>query len=69
MQIEVNMAELQTILGALSDHRRKVYNHGYQLSLAGNQQGSDQCDKVESNILNLERRLRDVRMANVETYK
>ena len=69
MQIEVNMAELQTILGALSDRASNVYRHGYELGLAGDEQGSDQCDKVESNILNLERRLRDVRMANVQTYK
>jgi hypothetical protein len=69
MEIKVNIAELETILGALSDHRRHVYRHGYELGLAGNQKGSEQCDKVESNILNLERRLRDVRMANVQTYK
>ena len=69
MEIKVNMAELETILGALSDYASNVYRHGYELGLAGDQQGSEQSGKVESNIVNLHRRLQDVRMANVQTYK
>jgi len=69
MQIKVNMAELETILGALSDRASNVYRHGYELGLAGDEQGSEQCDKLKSNILNLQRRLQDVRFANVQTYK
>lgn len=69
MQIKVNMAELETILNALSDHAGNVYRHGYKLGLAGNEQGMAKCEKEELQVLDLQRRFQDVRCANLETYK
>ena len=69
MKIEVNMAELETILGALSDYRSNVCRYGYELGLAGNEQGVAKCDEKELQALDLQRRLQDVRYANLETYK
>ncbi len=63
------MAELETILHALSDHARDVYRQGYDLGLAGNEQGAAKYEKIELHVLDLQRRLRDVRYANLETYK